>query len=164
MRWEECLGLIRSDAERQGRALLRWVAWSGPVARALVVLRLGQFAVTDRRRLPLRLVCRVLNRRYALHYGIFIPYTAKIGKGLALGHVTCGGVVVNAGAVIGDNCQLEHRTTIGMSNGKVPTLGNGVQIRSGAAVVGGVHVGDHAVVGANAVVTMKRPRFDAASF
>lgn len=156
MRWTECVGLIRSDADRQSRGLLQWVLWNGPEARSLVVLRMGQFSL-NRRRSPLRLLCRVLSRRYLTRYGILIPYTAQIGRGLRLGHVTAGGVVVNARAVIGDNCSLEHRTTIGMSNGRTPVIGDNVHVRSGAAVIGGVTVGNDVTVGANAVVTKDVP-------
>ena len=40
---------------------------------------------------------------------------------------------------------------------KYPTIGNNVIIYAGAKIIGDVHVGDNAIIGANAVVTKDVP-------
>lgn len=151
------LALIRSDAAKRDAGLWRWVFWSGPTARFLVLLRVGRWSMGSPMRLPVRAVCRVLARRYK-RVGFDIPYATRIGPGLRLGaHVHGSGVVVNTNAVIGADCALYHRVTIGASGGQVPTLGDGVRVMTGAVIVGAVHVGDGATVAANAVVTHDVP-------
>ncbi|WP_308515766.1 hypothetical protein [Sphingomonas flavescens] len=51
-----------------------------------------------------------------------------------------------------------QQVTIGMiGEGEVPSIGNGVYIGAGAKIIGKVHVGDGARIGANAVVTKDVP-------
>jgi hypothetical protein len=68
-------------------------------------------------------------------------------------------VVIGRGAAIRENCTLLHRVTLGerfgdgTDAGRVyPHLGARVVVCAGAVIVGGVRVGDDAVIGANAVV------------
>ncbi|MEL7491603.1 MAG: serine acetyltransferase [Pseudomonadota bacterium] len=81
-----------------------------------------------------------------------IPVTCKIGGGLLLPHPT--GIVIHPDAVIGPNCLLMHQTTLGSVAGaaELPVLGGHVDVGPGAKILGPVTLGDHAVVGANAVV------------
>lgn len=92
-------------------------------------------------------------------YGIGISYQAKIGKGLYIGHH--GGIVTNAGMVIGKNCNLSHDVTIGVSRrGErqgVPVIGDNVYIAPGAKIFGRVVIGNNAAIGANCVVTKDVP-------
>jgi serine O-acetyltransferase len=97
--------------------------------------------------------CRLLYRRYSHRYGLVLPYSTSVGRGLQLGHVHAGGLVVNANVVIGAGCTLYSGVTLGASYGRHPVLGNDVRVMTGAVIVGGVTVGDRAIVGANAVVT-----------
>lgn len=46
---------------------------------------------------------------------------------------------------------------MGEKNGKKPVIGNNVQLHAGAMVIGGITVGDNAVVGAGAVVVKDVP-------
>ena len=93
------------------------------------------------------------------HYGIQIPWGTHIGKGFYIGHF--GTIVVNGGAVIGDNVNISQGVTIGQTNrGKrkgVPVIGNGVYIGPGAKVIGKVTIGNNVAIGANAVVTEDVP-------
>jgi serine O-acetyltransferase len=85
--------------------------------------------------------------------GISIQPTAEIGPGLYIGHF--GGVIVNGGAVLGRGCTLSHEVTIGQDVDPpygVPTIGRGVFFAPGAKVFGGITIGDHVAIGANAVV------------
>ena len=47
--------------------------------------------------------------------------------------------------------------TLGFGRGGLPTIGGDVNIGAGAKILGGLHVGDHAVVAAMAVVTRDVP-------
>lgn len=84
-----------------------------------------------------------------------IPVTARIGGGLLLPHPN--GVVIHPEAEIGPNCLIFQQVTVGAARGGVPRIGGHVDIGAGAKVIGPVVVGDHAVIGANAVVTRDVP-------
>ncbi|MET0340470.1 MAG: serine acetyltransferase [Polyangiales bacterium] len=89
--------------------------------------------------------------------GADIPVnSARIAGGLLIPHPT--GVVVHPEAVIGPNCLLFQQVTIGTGpKPGVPRLGGHVDVGPGAKILGGVTIGDHAVIGANAVVLTDVP-------
>jgi len=87
--------------------------------------------------------------------GADIPINAVIGGGLMIPHPN--GIVIHADSVIGPNCIIFQQVTLGLGHGGVPTLGGGVSIGAGAKLLGKVHIGDHAVVAAMAVVTHDVP-------
>ena len=66
-------------------------------------------------------------------------------------------ICIGAYTTIGENCTLYHDVTIGQSMGLFPQLGNNVIVYTGAKIIGGVTIGDNAVIGANAVVTSDVP-------
>ncbi len=86
-----------------------------------------------------------------------VPLNSRIEGGLKLPHPN--GVVIHPGAKIGPNCILFQQVTLGTSgNGPgAPVIGGGVDIGAGAKVLGAVTIGDHAIIGANAVVTQDIP-------
>jgi serine O-acetyltransferase len=93
-------------------------------------------------------------RAAGFRLGVSIPYATRVGRGLCIAHV--GGIVVSHLAVIGRDCTIAQGVTLGFKPGAkpgAPTIGNEVYIGPGAKVIGAVHVGDRAVIGANAVVT-----------
>jgi serine O-acetyltransferase len=84
----------------------------------------------------------------------WVPYSAKIGKGVTLGYGGLG-VVIHSDAVIGDRVEIGQGVTIG-GNARAPgvaTIGDDVYIGCGAKILGPVTIGNGAVIGANAVVT-----------
>jgi serine O-acetyltransferase len=91
--------------------------------------------------------------------GIEIHPAARIGRRVVIDHGM--GVVVGETAEIGDDCYIYHQVTLGVaraSSGKRhPTIGNNVIIGAGAKVLGPIHVGDNARIGANAVVVEDVP-------
>lgn len=91
--------------------------------------------------------------------GIEIHPAARIGRRLVIDHGM--GVVIGETAEIGDDVYLYHQVTLGgtsLARGKRhPTVGNGVIIGAGAKLLGGVTIGDHARIGANAVVVRDVP-------
>lgn len=82
-----------------------------------------------------------------------IPAGTRIGGGLLMPHPN--GIVVHPDSVIGPNCLLMQQVTLGTSGTKpgAPRLGGHVDVSAGAKIIGGVTIGDHALIGANAVVT-----------
>jgi serine O-acetyltransferase len=62
------------------------------------------------------------------------------------------GIVIARSAILGENCTIRPNVVIGVRNGKYPVIGNGVDIGAGSLVLGGITVGDHATIGAGAVV------------
>lgn len=86
--------------------------------------------------------------------GISISYSAEIGSGFYIGHF--GGIIINASAVIGDNCNISQGVTIGVSGRGaqrgVPVIGNNVYMGVNAVIVGKIVIGDNCVIGANSLV------------
>lgn len=76
-----------------------------------------------------------------------IHLNTKIGGGLRLTHPT--GIIIHPDAEIGVNCMIFHQVTLAGSI----VLGGHVDVGAGAKLIGPLRVGDHARIGANAVVT-----------
>jgi serine O-acetyltransferase len=92
-----------------------------------------------------------------LLFGIHIPKTCKIGKGLMIHHF--GGIVINPKTEIGENCTIRHSVTIGNRKGEddIPIIGDFVNIGVGAIIIGKIRVGNYVDIGANAVVLKDVP-------
>lgn len=83
--------------------------------------------------------------------GADIPLNSQLGGGLLLPHPN--GIVLHPEAVIGPNCLLFQQVTLGKGpKPGFPVLEGHVDVGAGAKILGGVHVGAHAIIGANAVV------------
>lgn len=131
--------------------------WTRPGFRALAVYRFGVARMRVRPlvlRAPLSVAYRMLYRRVRNVYGIELPYSAQVGRRVVFEHQH--GIVVHGNTVIGDECVLRQGATLGMRSiarpHEAPVLGRGVDVGAGAKILGRVRIGDHATVGANAVV------------
>lgn len=84
---------------------------------------------------------------------------ATLAQGCGVGYGGQG-VCVAPGVRVGPFCFLAQDVTLGARPGErgVPTLGAYVYVGAGAQVLGPVHVGDFAIIGANAVVEEDVPR------
>jgi serine O-acetyltransferase len=102
-------------------------------------------------------VAVALHRFWSVAAGADIPInTGRIGGGLLLPHPN--GVVIHPEAQIGPNCLIFQQVTIGTGpRPGVPRIGGHVDIGAGAKILGGVVIGDHARIGANAVVVCDVP-------
>lgn len=143
--------LIAEDYVAHGREALR------PGFQALLVYRLGvaRMAVKPRLlRAPLSVLYRLAFRGINAAYGIELPYSARIGRRVIFEHQH--GIVVHGDAQIGDDCIVRQGVTLGIRNmerlSHAPVLGKRVNVGAGAKILGHVHIGDDACVGANAVV------------
>ncbi len=110
-----------------------------------------------RGRVPL--VPRLLMHGVRWLTGIEIHPGAQLGRGLFIDHGM--GVVIGETAVVGEDVTLFQGVTLGgtgKQRGKRhPTIGNHVVVGAGAKVLGSIHVGDNAMIGANAVVVRDVP-------
>ena len=78
-----------------------------------------------------------------------------IGPGLFIQH---GFATIVAARKLGANCWINQQVTIGFDRPDArPTVGDNVAVYAGAKVLGEVHLGDGARVGANAVVRCDVP-------
>jgi serine O-acetyltransferase len=136
--------------------------WTLPGFRALAVHRFGTWRNSIRPllvRKALSILYRTLYRYVRNHYGIELPDTTRIGRRFRIGHQS--GIVIHPHAEIGDNCLIRHNVTIGAVShargGEAPKLGHGVQVGSGAAILGRITIGDGVRIGPNAVVMTDIP-------
>jgi putative colanic acid biosynthesis acetyltransferase WcaB len=97
----------------------------------------------------------------SLIVGCELPAMARVGPRLRLYHPH--GIVLSPHATLGADCQLRHAVTVGNRTDRdgrdlgVASLGDGVDLGAGCAIIGDVHVGNHARVGALALVTKSVP-------
>ena len=104
---------------------------------------------------------RVLSFVNQVVFGVEIALRLEIGPGLYIPH--SGGIVLGA-TRIGARATIYHGVTVGaavLDTGydpeRRPTVGDDVVLAAGAKVLGGITVGDGALVGANAVVVDDAP-------
>jgi len=105
------------------------------------------------------LLARFLSHVAKMLTGVEIHPGATIGHRVFIDHAA--GVVIGETAEVGDDVTLYQGVTLGgtsLHKGKRhPTLMNGVIVGSGAQILGPLTVGEHARVGANAVVLQDVP-------
>jgi serine O-acetyltransferase len=101
-----------------------------------------------------RFAARLLQHRVAEALSIDIHPASQIGSGVFLDHGT--GFVSGETAVIGDNVSLLHGITLGgtgkQQGDRHPKIAAEVSIGAGALVLGNIHVGRGARIGAGSVV------------
>lgn len=115
-------------------------------------------------RMPLTIIHRILTKQVQIFCGIKLDYTVKIGRRVKLEHF--GGMIIGA-KEIHDDVTIRQNTTFGIKDlsnlqGK-PTLEKGVNVGTGAVVVGDITIGRYSVIGPNAVVDQDIPPFSVVS-
>ena len=97
--------------------------------------------------------------RYTIKYGIEILVGTSIGRGLYIGH--WGGIFVNQGAILGENCNINQGVTIGQSNrGRhkgCPVIGNYVWMGANSVIVGKIKLGNNVLIAPGAYVNFDVP-------
>lgn len=86
---------------------------------------------------------------------IQLPLKTQVGYGLYIAHG--GPIVVNATAVIGNNCNLSQFTTIGSNEGQAAKIGDNTYIGPNVCIVDAVTIGKNVTIGAGSVVTKDIP-------
>ena len=109
-----------------------------------------------------RRIYSFLYARYLTLHNASVPIESRIASCPSFPH-GISGIFISAGAEIGRNCTIFHQVTIGSNtlegskNQGAPKIGDNVFIGCGAKIIGGVHVGNNACIGANCVVTHDIP-------
>ncbi|WP_026109811.1 serine O-acetyltransferase [Flavobacterium sp. WG21] len=110
-------------------------------------------------RLPLLFSTLMWQKTIEILTGISISSSVKIGHSFYVGHF--GGIIINAKAIIGDNCNISQGVTIGVSgHGEkrgTPILGNNVYIGANAVVAGKITIGNNVLIGACSMVKDSLP-------
>ena len=94
-----------------------------------------------------------------MKFGVDIHPAATFGSGIMLDHATV--LVVGETAIVGNKVSILQSVTLG-GTGKEhgdrhPKIGDGVLISAGAKILGNIHVGEGAKVGAGSVVLKDVP-------
>ena len=148
---------LESIKARDPAARSRWEVMLYPGVWAMAFHRLAHWLYIG----ELHLLARLVNHIGRFLTAIDIHPGATIGKNFFIDH---GFTVIGETAEIGDNVTIYQCVTLGGTNpadgqpGKRhPTIADGVIIGSGAQVLGPIHVGTRARIGANSVVTKDVP-------
>ena len=100
-------------------------------------------------------VCLIWQKMIEVTTGISIPASTHIGHSFYIGHF--GGIIINANAVVGNNCNISQGVTIGVSSigakRGVPIIGNNVYIGANAVIAGKIVIEDNVLIGACSLVT-----------
>ena len=154
---QELIRYLDSVVARDPSPRSRWEVLLYPGVWALGLHRLAHWLFEA----ELFFMARLINHISRFLTAIDIHPGAKIGRNLFIDH---GFVVIGETAEIGDNVTMYQGSTLGGTNptngvgGKRhPTLGDGVIVSLGAAILGPLQVGAGARIGANAVVTKDVP-------
>ena len=122
-----------------------------PGVHALAYYRVGNALY----KMHLYFLARLVSQLGRFFTGIEIHPGATIGKRLFIDHGM--GVVIGETSIVGDDCTIYHGVTLGSNTSESikrhPTLKNKVMVGANAQVIGNVLIGEHATIGANAVVT-----------
>jgi serine O-acetyltransferase len=147
--------LVAEDFRTHGRDWLSQGFW------AVFWHRFGNWRMTLRPkavRAPASGLYRLMAKSCEWSGGIFLPYTVRLGRRVKLEHF--GGMILVA-QTIGDDVIIRQNTTFGIATLQAlnarPVIGCGVEIGAGAVLLGGIHVGNRAIIGANAVVVRDVP-------
>jgi len=151
------LAYLDSIKARDPAPRTRWEVLLYPGIWALAFHRVAHWLYRG----DLFFLARFVNHVARLFTAIDIHPGATIGRNFFIDH---GFVVIGETAEIGDDVTIYQQVTLGGTNpsdgvpGKRhPTIGDGAIIGSGAQVLGPIHVGARARIGANAVVTRDVP-------
>lgn len=137
--------VLHKDLKRFGK-VNKWMFFLiNPMFRYMVIFRLNQQV---KKYNPFFLPLRIWYKNISCKYSIQIPLHTKIGGGFLMNHY--GGIVINQGVVLGENCNISQGVTLGnVSRGKLkgcPTIGDRVWIGANSIVVGKITIGNDVLI------------------
>ena len=146
---------LKEDWQTYGGNLSQRGLWS------MVTYRFGNWRYTIRSpllRKPFSLLYKILKVVSEILTSVELPCEARVGRRLRIDHAF--DIVISGDAVLGDDVVLRNGVTIGLrythQRGS-PTIGNRVDIGTGAKLLGPILIGDDVAIGANAVVLQDVP-------
>lgn len=135
--------------------------WGAQGFWAMIVYRFGRWRYGVRPgilRKFFSLIYKVLYKFVQIITGIELPCEVTVGRNFVIDHF--GGIIISGFARFGDNCRVRDGVVVGLSRvgeNYAPTIGNNVDIGSGAKLLGPIRIGDNVIIGANAVVLCDVP-------
>jgi serine O-acetyltransferase len=143
----------RMTAQEPGLASKIGLFFFHPGLQAVLFYRLARWLLLNHLG-PLAVVVSYVS---SVLTGAQISPRAVIGKGLRIYHPS--GVVIGAGAIVGEHCTLSHGNMIGTFAGdeERPVIGNNFSAATGAKILGKITVGDFVRVSPNSVVITSLP-------
>ncbi len=118
--------------------------------QGLQAYRVAHVLWIEKRTFPAKMIQSIISRKF----GMDIHPAARIGHGLLIDHAT--NIVIGETAVVGNNVSILHGVTLGGTGNETgdrhPKVGAGVMIGAHAQLLGNIHIGDGAKIGAGAVV------------
>ncbi|MCR5029820.1 MAG: serine O-acetyltransferase [Fibrobacter sp.] len=118
--------------------------------QAIQAYRIAHILWKDERFFLAEMLQSLISQKFAVD----VHPAAKIGRGMFLDHAT--GLVVGETARIGNNVSILHGVTLGGTGNETgdrhPKVSDGVMIGAHAQLLGNIHIGKGAKVGAGAVV------------
>lgn len=135
-----------ADVSELSLAVIAKMLVRHPPLRAMAWFRFGSAL----RHARVRAVPAWVQRRLLRLYGLELEVGGNIGGGLYIAHPV--GCVIVA-EEMGDNVTIISQVTFGTrGDRRWPRVGDAVFVGAGARLLGGIHIGSGAQVGANAVV------------
>ena len=123
--------------------------------QGLQAYRAAHILWEEGRPFPAKMLQSIISRKF----GMDIHPAAKIGPGILIDHAT--NLVIGETAIVGNNVSFLHGVTLGGTGNEVgdrhPKIGNGVMLGAHAQLLGNIHIGDCAKIGAGAVVLCDVP-------
>lgn len=105
----------------------------------------------------MRIIAIVIRGLIRLVFSCDVPYQVRIGQGTSFPHDGLG-MILHQGVIIGQNCRILHGVTMGGNGGDgIPKVGDNVIIGACSILIGGITIGNDAIVGAGSVVTKDVP-------
>ena len=135
--------------------------WGAQGFWVMIVYRFGRWRYGVRPPLVRKLfslIYKLLFKLIQIVTGIELPCEAKVGRNFVIDHF--GGIIVSGYAQFGDNCRIRNGVVVGLrriDEKYAPIIGDNVDIGSGAKLLGPIHIGNNAIIGANAVVLSDVP-------
>ena len=137
---------------------------SDPLAQGFWTLfwhRFGNWRMSVRSRalrLPLSALYKLMAKACQWFCGMDLPYTVVVGRRVKLEHF---GAMILVARRIGDDVILRQNTTIGIARKDItegrPTIGDRVDVGTGAVLIGDITIGADTVIGANTLVNKDLP-------
>lgn len=123
--------------------------------QALQIHRVAHVLWEDGRTFAAKLLQSVVSRKL----GLDIHPAAQVGHGILVDHGT--NIVIGETATIGNNVSILHGVTLGGTGNETgdrhPKIASGVMIGAHAQLLGNIHIGEAAKIGAGAVVVCDVP-------
>jgi serine O-acetyltransferase len=146
---------IRADFQAHGRD------WGAQGFWVMIVYRFGRWRYGVKPtvlRKFFSLIYKCLYKFVQILTGIELPCEVTVGRNFIIDHF--GGIIISGYARFGDNCRIRNGVVVGLrrvDEPSAPTIGNNVDIGSGAKLLGPITIGDNSIIGANAVVVQDVP-------